>query len=183
MSTPPASRGPIPAADFMGQFANLFRRSAWRLETLDLYDSPQTRERMARFAAGEPIDPRPREHWLAMLRDGRVMGRTVGRVHILGPLNDYLRYEIACYEQNVAAGEDIRLMSRARGATLGLPEFDFWLLDDETVAVMKYGERGVFIGAEFVTDPQFAAQCQRWRDIATSNAVPLSEYQAGRTAA
>jgi hypothetical protein len=167
----------------MGQFASLFRRSAWRLETLDLYDSPQTRERMARFAAGEPIDPRPREHWLAMLRDGRVTGRTVGRVHILGPLNDYLRYEIACYEQNAAAGEDIRLMSRARGATLGLPEFDFWLLDDETVAVMKYGERGVLIGAEFVTDPQFAAQCQRWRDIATSNAVPLREYQAGRTAA
>jgi hypothetical protein len=188
MTTPPASRAPIPAADFMSQFPRLFRRSAWRLETLDLYDSPQTRERMARFAAGEPIDPRPREHWLAMLRDGRSAGRTVGRVHVVGPLNDYLRYEIACYKQNAAAGEDIRLMPRDRGAALGLPEFDFWLLDSESddeasVAVMKYGERGVLICAEFVTDPRFVAQCRRWRDIATSNAIPLSKYQAGRTAA
>src|SRR6266496_5764630 len=122
MNIPPDSRAPVPPGDFLSQIPNLFQHDAWRLETLDEYDSPQTRERMARFAAGEPIDPRPREHWLAMLRDGRVMGRTVGRVHILGPLNDYLRYEIACYEQNVAAGEDIRLMSRAHGATLGLPE-------------------------------------------------------------
>lgn len=183
MSTPPASRPPVPAADFMSQFPGLFQRSAWRLETLDLYDSPQTRERMARFAAGEPIDPRPREHWLAMLRDGRAAGRTVGRVHVLGSLNDYLRYEIACYEQNAAAGEDIRLMPRSRAADLGLPGFDFWLLDDEIAMVMKFGERGVFIGAEFVTDPQFVGQCRRWRDVATSNAVPLSEYQVGRTAA
>jgi hypothetical protein len=182
MSTPPASRGPIPAADFLGQIPRLFRREAWRLETLDLYDSPQTQERMARFAAGEPIDPRPREHWLALLRSSRAAGRTVGRVHALGPLNDYLRYEIACYQQNAAAGEDVRLMDRPRAAALGLPEFDYWLLDD-LVAVLSYTDHGVLLGAEFITDTRFVAQCRRWRDVAMANAVPLSKYKAGRTAA
>jgi hypothetical protein len=48
---------------------------------------------------------------------------------------------------------------------------------------MHYGEHGWFLRAELVTDPDFTAQCRRWRDIAMSNATPLRDYQAGRTAA
>jgi hypothetical protein len=161
----------------------LFKREAWRLELLDEYDEPATRERVARFKAGEPIDRAPREWWLDMVRKTRAAGGSVGRVHVLGPLNDYLRYELACYEQNAEAGEDTRLMSRHQAADLGLPDFDFWLFDGETAAVMYYGERGAFLRAEIVTDPGFVARCRHWRDVATSNAAPLSDYQTGRTAA
>jgi hypothetical protein len=48
-------------------------------------------------------------------------GGSMGRVHVLGPLNDYLRYELACYAQNAEAGEDVRVMPRAAAAGLDLP--------------------------------------------------------------
>ena len=74
-------------------------------------------------------------------------------------------------------------MDRARAIALGLPGFDFYLFDGREAAVMKYTDRGVLQAVEIVTDPAFTARCRGWRDIATSNSVPLSEYQAGRTAA
>jgi uncharacterized protein DUF6879 len=184
MSVTPPPGEVVAPADFGPMIPRLFNHAAWRLELLDEYDEPVTRERVARFKAGEPIDRAPREWWLAMARDVTAAGGSMGRVHVLGPLNDYLRYELACYEQNAAAGEDIRLMTRDRAAGLDLPAFDFWLFDGITAAVMYYGGgRGAFLRAEIVTDRDFAAHCRRWRDVAMSNATPLSDYQAGRTAA
>jgi hypothetical protein len=173
----------VAPADFLASIPDRFEHESFRYEQLDLYDSPATRERLARFLAGEGIDPRPREHWLTMLRNASATGRAVRRVHAIGPVNDYLRMETAAYKQNAAAGEDIRLMDRARAITLGLPGFDFYLFDGHAAAVMKYTARGVLRDVEIVTDPAFTARCRIWRDIATSNSVPLSEYQAGRTAA
>ena len=173
----------VSSAGFLARLPGLFERESFRYEQLDLYDSPATRERVARFLAGEGIDPEPREHWIAMLRNAKAAGRAVRRVHAVGPINDYLKYEIACYELNAAAGEDIRLMNRARAIALGLPAFDFYLFDGQAAAVMEYTDRGVLQGVRMVTDPAFAARCRDWRDLATSNSVPLSEYRAGRTAA
>jgi hypothetical protein len=174
---------PVAPADFLASISGRFQIESFRYEQLDDYDSPATRERVARFLAGEGIDPKPREHWTAMLRNAKAAGRAVRRVHAIGPVNDYLKYEIACYELNAAAGEDIRLMNRARAAALGLPGFDFYLFDGQAAAVMEYTDRGVLQGVQIVTDPAFTARCRDWRDLATSNSVPLSEYQAGRTAA
>ena len=74
-------------ADFLASIPGRFERESFRYEQLDLYDSPATRERVARFLAGEGIDPRPREHWTAMLRSARAAGRAVRRVHAIGPIN------------------------------------------------------------------------------------------------
>jgi hypothetical protein len=184
MTVTPIPRGEVvPADDFGPMVPRLFTHEAWRLELLDEYDDPVTRERVARFKAGEPIDRAPREWWLTMAREVTAVGGSMGRVHVLGPLNDYLRYELACYGQNAEAGEDVRVMSRAAAAGLNLPEFDFWLFDGHTAAVMHFGERGSFLRAELVTDAGFTAQCRRWRDTAMSNATPIRDYQAGRTAA
>jgi len=163
---------------------SLFDHSAWRLETLDWYTSPATEARLARFLAGEPVTAAERAGWLAMLRRSRAAGKTMARVHIIAePMTDYLKYELACYESSVEAGEDIRILRADVAAGLDLPDFDYWLFDDLRAAVQYYGDRGRWLRAEIVTDPGFVAACRRWRDVAMSRAIPLDSFMAERRAA
>jgi hypothetical protein len=179
----------VATADIDRGFAegSLFEHSAWRLELLDWYTSPATEQRLARFLAGEQVTAAERETWLSMLRRDRAAGKTIGRVHVIGDLTDYLRYELACYQSSFLAGEDIRILPARLAAGLDLPGFDFWLFDagqqGARVAINLYGERGAWLHAEIITDPGFVADCCRWRDAATSRAIPLDAYQAGRSAA
>jgi hypothetical protein len=70
-------------------------------------------------------------------------------------------------------------------ATCGarLPGFDCWLFDDERAAVMYYGDRGTWLHTKIVTEPNFVADCRRWRDQVLSRAISLGDYMAeGSTA-
>ena len=107
---------------FDDRFTELFERCAFRLELLDRYDSPGTQDRLARFLAGEPDDPAIRAGWDALLADLRRAGKSISRVHVVSePLTDYLRFELAFYAGSVAAGEDVRILPRARTADMSLP--------------------------------------------------------------
>lgn len=166
----------------------LFDHSAWRLELLDWYTSPATERRLTRFLAGEHVTAAERAPWLSMLRRDLAAGKTIGRVHVITePLTDYLRYELACYESSGQVGEDIRILPGSLADGLDLPGFDFWLFDagypGARAAINVYGERGAWLRSEFITEPGFVAHCCRWRDAAMSRAIPLSAYQAGRSAA
>jgi len=164
---------------------SLFSRSAYRLELLDEYDSPSTRERMRLWLAGEPQGEDTRRYWDRVIGNAVRRGATMTRVHVLpdGPLPDYLRFELDFYRGSVAAGEDIRIVPARLTAGVELPSFDYWLFDSARVAVMYYGGRGAWLRSELVTDPDFVAACQRWRDAALSKAIPLSTYMAERSAA
>ncbi|HEY5019109.1 MAG TPA: hypothetical protein VII59_20265 [Streptosporangiaceae bacterium] len=186
MTAPPPTGRAITPEEIDRGFADvtLFDRSAYRLELLDWYTSPATESRLARFLAGEKVTAAERASWLATIRTARDTGRTMARVHVITePLTDYLRFELACYESSAEAGEDIRILPADLAAGLDLPDFDYWLFDDERVAVQKYGDRGAWLGAEMVTDPAFAASCRRWQDTAMDAAIPLGAYTAERTAA
>jgi hypothetical protein len=159
----------------------LFSRTAYRLELLDWYTTPATEARLDRFLEGEAVTAAERERWLSMLRAGIADGQSISRVHVIAePLTDYLKFELACYQTSAEAGEDIRILPAETAASLDLPDFDYWLFDDNRVAVMLYGDRGAWHGAEIISDPQFAAQCRSWRDTAMSHATPLHTYLAGR---
>ena len=49
------------------------------------------------------------------------------------PLSDYLRWEHACTEVNITAGEDIRWLPRTKAADLLLPGADCWVFDHRVV--------------------------------------------------
>ena len=187
MAAPPPLPGrPLHPEDIDCGFerGTLFERSAYRLELLDRYTSPATERRLARFLAGEKVTAAERASWLATVHNARAAGATMSRVHVVAePLSDYLRYELSCYESSVAAGEDIRILPADLAAGLGLPSFDYWLFDDERVAVQHYGERGAWLGASLVTDQAFVESCRRWRDMALSRATSLDAYMADRSAA
>jgi hypothetical protein len=51
----------------------------------------------------------------------------------VGPLSEYLRWEHACTEANLEAGEDIRWLSRTEAADLLLPGADCRVFDHRVV--------------------------------------------------
>jgi len=179
----PAADAIMTPAEFDGWFAGLFEREAFRLELLDCYDSPAARERVQRFMAGEREGQPARAFWDGLLAEARRAGKSMSRVHVVSePLTNYLRWELDYYRGSVAAGEDIRIIPRARAAGLDLPGFDFWLFDGRAAAVMVYDERGAWLHSEIVTDLGFVAACCHWRDVAMHHATELGTYMAGSEA-
>jgi|ADGO01.1.fsa_nt_gi hypothetical protein len=127
--------------------------SAFRLEVRRAYGVTEEDEPFRRFLAGE--DPgidwfRP---WLDLVRETTGRGVRVERVRVIDePPSDYLRFEIAMTPENLAAGEDIRYLTRREAHDLGLPPVDYWLVDAKRLYVLHFSEDDRFLGLEEVKD-------------------------------
>ena len=164
-----------------------FRHTAYRLETLQIYDVSYEIEPYRAFLAGEP---RPRDAaknaWTAMLAHSAADGKIVQRVHLVNePLTDYLRYELEwSYPPNVEAGEDIRILpidsiSAADLERSSIPG-DYWLFDSSDLWIMHYDDDGAFLCIEQVSEPEAIVTCAYWRDAALHRAIPYYEYMRRR---
>ncbi|GAA4529892.1 DUF6879 family protein [Amycolatopsis samaneae] len=153
-----------------------FERSAWRLETLPVYRVGPETGKVERFLATGEINRSSR--WSTELRAHAAAGRTVGRVHaITPPLSDYLKYEFACYRENVEAGEEVRILDYSQTPNPGLPDRDFWMFDDEVIVLMHYAEDGTQLGRERLVDVD-PAPYVRYKELAIQHSVPFLEYVA-----
>lgn len=157
-----------------GQLFETFERTAFRLETLAVYDVEEEAEEMARFLAGEPMGPEWEDNpWVRSMTD---KGKQVSRVHVLtSPLTDYLRYELSAYPGNIKAGESIGIIDLSERSVHGLPDHDFWLFDDRDVYRMHYTDAGRFIGAELLPADRLP-EYRAYRDTAQAHATPIAEY-------
>ena len=157
---------PVDLAELMRQFET-FRYSAFRLEVMQSY-------------AGTGKD----EQWIALLKASRRWGKTHQRVHVVTePLTIAMQEELtAGYEGNVAAGEDIRIISipHADEWPDDLPSHDFWLFDSSRLYAMYYEPDGQWAGAERVTDPAKIVKACCWREAALHRAAPWHAYIASR---
>lgn len=162
------------AGEQFGRLFESFERTAFRLETLAVYDVEEEADEFGRFLAGEPMGPDWEDNpWIRSMTD---RGKQVARVHVLtSPLTDYLRYELSAYPGNISAGESIGIIDLADGPGPALPDHDFWLFDDREVYRMHYTSAGRFIGAEPLTSPRLP-EYRAYRDAAQTAAVPFSEY-------
>ncbi|MGH7748868.1 MAG: DUF6879 family protein [Candidatus Dormibacteria bacterium] len=170
--------------EVLRQLLGAFRVSAWRLEALAEYAVPQEEATLAAFLRGAPERPSTASFsgFLDFVRSLPATGRTLGRVHaIAGPLTPYLRYEIEWgYVSAAGAGEDIRIVHRPswQDTPFGEQPPDFWLVDDESVALMHYDDRGRWLGMDLLTAPAAVAPYRQLRDLALASAVPLTDYLA-----
>jgi hypothetical protein len=123
------------------QWTKLFQdcqRSAWHLETHDLYGVDDEKGRFAQFLAtgqrDQVAEASDRRHWLDLMRATTAAGRQVRRARLVSePLNDYMRFCYLGSQLNIDAGEDIRWLPRAHASRVPLPGNDFWLFDGTTV--------------------------------------------------
>lgn len=158
-----------------------FSQSAWRLESYDTYHLDYETADFERFLAGRSAPPteiswwRP---WLDMITAMTADGKRVGRVRILAePPTDYQRWELWAARWHADAGEQIGYLGRSQAVALALPtDHDWWLLDEQSVIVMRFDETGRIAGKELVTDPGIVAQHREWRDLAVRHAIPAEEF-------
>ena len=112
-----------------------------------------------------------------MMRRRTADGQRMARVRIVTePHNDYTRFLLDLARINATAGEDIRYLPRDRAKDLDLPGHDFWLIDSSKVAVLRFGEDDVLLGAEIHDEPAVVVKHCYWRDVAWHYAIPVAEY-------
>jgi hypothetical protein len=161
-----------------------FTASAFRLETLRNYAVPAEDARFAAFRQGQPMPERSvrTSPWLQQIAATTAAGKSWHRVHVMDhPLSEYERFELACYVESAAAGEEIRIADRAAHPGLASLTRDFWLFDSATdrpfVALMDYDHAGHYTGAEISDDPAVVSQCEADRRLAREHSVPLNAYR------
>jgi hypothetical protein len=165
------------------EFAALFqqvRRSSWRWECQGWYavDMPE----VAAWLRGEPVVETDDDRaWLGYIRSLNAAGIPFERVRMLtDPLTDYLRWMLATTSRNVSAGEDIRWVEQHRIEGLDLPAYDFYVFDDERVAILRFDDAKELTAVDVDDDPAVVAQHRCWRDIVWPLATPHAEYPARR---
>jgi hypothetical protein len=159
------------------QFARSYQHTAYRLEVRDNYADPGEAEHVARFLANEPDDDSWMEDWMGLILRRTLEGQHIGRVRVVSePWSDYTRFGLNLSRLNVAAGEDIRYMSRQRAKELELPEYDYWLLDSHKMCILRHDDRDVLLGADVITDPKIIVEHCYYRDVAKRYATPRAQY-------
>jgi hypothetical protein len=100
----------------------------------------------------------------------------------LAGVTAYVRYELAVYEENVAAGEDVRIADRSLHPGLAAVAQDFAIFDAETenatVVLFDYDTGGRILGYRVASDRETVERCWEQYDLALARSVPLSEFMA-----
>ncbi|MEU8886662.1 DUF6879 family protein [Streptomyces sp. NPDC048442] len=148
-----------------------FQHTAWRLETRTGYASDRQSEKWQRFLAGEDVASRPGHPWYDNVQAQTAQGKRFERVRLLDePVTQGQSFLLASAPGNIAAGEDIRNLTRAEARQLSLPDYDFWLFDSRTVVRFVFDDEDVTLGVVVSEDPaEVAAACQA-RDAAWHHA-------------
>lgn len=155
-----------------------FTKSAFRLETHQVYTMPDERADFERFLAGLPAQPDDNHEWHDRVRGYVAAGKTIQRAKLVRlPLTDYTRYLLTeGIPENVKAGEDYRIIEMGVGDA-GLPDQDFWMFDERVVVHLDYESDGTQRGRELIEEPDLP-QYLRWRDLAVKQGVPFDEWHA-----
>nr|WP_221443044.1 DUF6879 family protein [Nocardiopsis algeriensis] len=165
------------SGDELSRFFEECQYTAFRLETLQVYDVGYEEEAFRRFLAdGAVVTSRSHEEWARWVGSGRQFRR----VHVVAePLTDYVRFECAwAYRSSVEAGEDVNILPVAEGEwPQGIPRFDYWLFDSHQLVRMNYAPDGSMLTPDLVTDPQQIVQANVIRDRALHLAIPFTEYE------
>lgn len=174
-----------PGAPEFSVWFRVFRRSCFRLETLQCYRGSGEDDSIRAFLAGQT--PRPhhgKKEWMSLVGAATQDGRTMRRVHVVTePLTDYMRFELAwSYAHSVAAGEDVRVIPLAEGEAWPgeIPRGDFWLFDDTELFVMHYDADGTWIGMTHVNDPDTTLVACQQQQAAMRLAQPWVSYLSAR---
>ena len=178
--------GPAQLAGFgLGRCFEVFRVSAFRLETLSTYAVPAEEEGLRAFRLGLPRPERPvrTSSWLRRIAGTTAAGRSWRRVRVLGrPLSESGCYQLLGYRESAEAGEVIRIAGRPACPGLDTLARDFWLFDAGTAkpfaALMNYGHAGEYLGAAVTAEPAVIMACVTARNLAHRCPVPLGAYLA-----
>lgn len=182
---PQVSWRTIPIGEEWNAQFQSFKQSAYRLETLQAYAEPYESSPFNQYRRGALPDPSFMAEWCKMVKAHIDAGRSMRRVHIVDlPLSEYMRFEIeCCYKDTGLAGEDIRLLNRAKlsAELLKATQEDFWFFDDTTVMVNDYDQTGALYQARITADPKAVAYYSSVDRKTWDLSVPFREFYRTHT--
>lgn len=166
----------IPFRDAAHVFTDL-KHTAWRLETRRGYATDRGSETWARWKAGEDVAHDEPDAWRRNVIEQVAQGKRFGRVRIVDqPLTEGQEFLLTRAPSSVAAGDKVRYLWRADAVRLGLPEFDFWLIDSRTMLRFVFDEQDTTMGVIVSEDPtEVLAACQA-RDAAWHHALTAADF-------
>jgi len=153
-------------------------RSALHLEMRDSY-TPSDPEFRA-WRQGTPrTPPDSPDWWQDLVREHVARGVRFRRARVVSePVSDYIRFEHeATGWLNVAAGEEVRWLSRRRASDLCLPGNDFWLFDERVVRFHHFSGDGEVVEDELVSDPAVIGMCAQAFEAVWERAIPHADYR------
>lgn len=152
-------------------------RSAIHLELRDWYTLDDDDWRTWR-AGQQPDVAVTRASWSDMVREVTGRGVVIRRLRIVSePVSDYVHYEYDITEaHNIAAGEEVRWLSRRDASELFLPPSDFWVFDD-VVVFNHFDGDGEWIEEELREDAALAKRLTEAFDAAWAVATPHGDYR------
>lgn len=168
----------IPFDEIIHLFSE-FEHTAFRLETRRGYATDRQGQRFQAFMQGVPPQPEPNHPWNVNVRERTAQGARFSRVRIIDePPTEGQRFLMSTAAGNVAAGEDIRILTRSQAQSLGLPKFDLWLFDSRILVRFHIDDTDTTVGVEVVEDPAEVLAACRARDAAWRHAAPTAEVWA-----
>jgi hypothetical protein len=167
--------------DLLGMYSRA-TQEAFRLEAQQCYAVPAEDAQFRAFTEGRPMPSDPQvNRSMQVIRATVAGGCRIRRVHVVDlPLTAYLRYEMAAYQENIAAGEEVSIAVRSWHPDLAALTEDFVLFDpgsEHQAAVrMRYDDQGQLTGLDYSDDPAGLARALHQREVALAHAVPLREF-------
>lgn len=154
------------------------RQQAVHLEMRDAYtpDDPDWRE----WRDGHRFNPAQRwRDWYDLMRDTTGRGVQVRRARIVSkPVTHHIRFEYdVTADHNIAAGEQVRWLSRRRAAELLVPGSDLWVFDQSVVVFNHFDGVGNWVDEERRDDAALAEQCLTAFETVWERAIPHQDYR------
>lgn len=151
-------------------------RSSWRWECQGHYEVD--RVALERWRRGEPeVEDEADRAWVAYIRRLAAGGIPFERVRMLTePPTDYLRWMLDTTDRNVDAGEDIRWIDESRARELEMPTYDFYIFDDDRLAILRFDTNRVLTGVEVIDGDDVVNHHRQLRDRVWPHATPHAEY-------
>lgn len=148
----------------------------WRWECRGDYSAVDA-DLLRRWRAGLGRDPDEDRSWTEYVQELRRRSVRFERVRRLTePLTEYLHMQLDFTYMNIDAGEDVRWVAPSVATDVGMPDHDFYVIDDAMVAVLDFDGAGRFAGARSNGAAEVVAHHVAWRDLIWPRAVPHARH-------
>lgn len=131
------------------------------------------------WSAGKKLDPAERwADWRALVTAATSRGIEVRRARVVStPISEYIRFEYEVTDGlNIAAGEEVRWLSRRKATNIAFPGNDFWLFDSRLVVVNHFNGEGEDVELELTESPEVAELCGAAFEAVWERATPHAEF-------
>jgi hypothetical protein len=136
-------------------------------------------QRFLDWLVGKPLPESANPQWSALVRTHAARGVRFRRARVVSePLADFIRFEYEITPSvNVAAGEEVRWLSRRRASDMCLPANDFWVFDGKLVRFGYFAGDGEFLDHELSDDPAVVRLCSTAFERVWERGIPHQEYR------